>query len=125
MSRRRPHRHREFHDSAARSLPGLTSGPALGAAWDPVVDHTVFAPFATLDALLVTLGSTSLDVGAKGTLFCDPPFIPPIPDDPILLGFDLCFQAVSFPVGASFKFTNALDITFGLAPLEWRGPVRA
>ncbi len=107
-------------------LPGVTSGPVLGAVWDPVIDHTTFLPGATVDLLAVTPNPLNLSTGL-GTLLCDPttilvlesvpagtPFVLPVPVNCSLIGFPLCSQggsadAVSLAVG----LTNALDITVG------------
>ena len=32
-------------------LPGTTSGPVIGATWDPVIDHTTFLPSSVTDLL--------------------------------------------------------------------------
>ncbi len=107
-------------------LPGQTSGPSLGAVWDPVVDHTTFEPSATVDFLLLSLSSINVPAGAKGTLLCDVPFLLVLqnnaPGTPFplaipvvseLLGFPFCVQAASSSAPGQFRLTNALDCVFG------------
>lgn len=108
-------------------LPGVTSGPVVGATWDPIIDHAAFAPGAILDVLAVSLvspGAVNIPTPA-GTLLCDisvepllfttapgTPFTVPIPDDCDLVGVPLCTQGVSVDAGG-LALTNALDIAVG------------
>ena len=107
-------------------LPGQTSGPVLGATWDPVVDHTTFEPSATIDYLVISIASANVAAGGKGTLLCDVPFVLVIPNSspgtpfalPVpalgsLVGIPFCAQAASSTTPAQFKLTNALDCVFG------------
>ncbi len=109
----------------AALLPGLTSGPVIGATWDPAIDHTTFMPEATRDLLLISLSPVNINLGFPGTLLCNyeqgiarfnsapgVPFSIPVPNDCTLVGVELCTQGVSF-VGGLFQLTNALDITVG------------
>ncbi|MEM7308086.1 MAG: hypothetical protein AAF682_15515 [Planctomycetota bacterium] len=106
-------------------LPGATSGPVLGATWDPRIDHATFLPAAVLDLLGVAVGSANVPLGPLGTLLCDvtqppllftagpgAPFSVPIPPDCNLLGAGLCAQGASSD-GAVVRLTNALDIVLG------------
>ncbi|MEM7200947.1 MAG: kelch repeat-containing protein [Planctomycetota bacterium] len=106
--------------------PGLTP-PIAGKVWDPIVDHTTFAPTATLDLLLVG-PATGFSLPAPfGTLLCDPslPFLPvirapgrrfsvPLPVVPEVIGVRLCGQAASLDTGG-LQLTNALDIVVGVS----------
>lgn len=109
-------------------LPGVTSGPVVGATWDPVVDHTGFAKDAISDFVLVTGAPANLPLGPEGTLLCDvaaPPFLLAtsavpgapfalaVPDDCSLVGFPLCAQAGSVAPDLSAHLANALDIVIG------------
>ncbi len=109
----------------AAFLPGVTSGPVIGETWDPVVDHTVFAPQAQLDFVGVTPTATNLLIPGMGTLLCDvsvsplvftqpagQPFAIAIPYDCVFAGATLCSQAVSAGEGL-VELTNALDLTVG------------
>lgn len=105
--------------------PGATTGPVLGASWDPFIDHATFLPDAVLDFLGVTASATNVPLPPLGTLLCDltaPPFlftsapgVPfslSIPSNCILIGASLCSQGASASP-TDVKFTNALDITIG------------
>lgn len=107
-------------------LPGVTSPPASGEVWDPVVDHTSFVPASIADFLVISPGAAEVDLGAPGTLLCDAPYLTilvdaeplnpfsvPIPGDCQLVGLQLCAQAGSSADGASFQLTNAIDFTIG------------
>lgn len=107
-------------------LPGQTSGPVVGAVWDPQVDHTTFVPAALGDFLLFSPQALDVDLGPIGSLLCNVPFLVTlidvtpadpfavaIPNDCGLVGLELCSQAGSSPDGSSFQLTNALDITIG------------
>ena len=109
----------------AALLPGLTSGPVVGATWDPVIDHSTFLPDADRDLLLISPSPVNVYLGLQGTLLCnygqviarfnsDPgvPFSIPVPNNCTLIGVEFCSQGVSF-VGEIFRLTNALDITVG------------
>lgn len=109
----------------AALLPGLTSGPVIGATWDPAIDHATFFPASVADLLSVNVLPTNLFIGF-GTLLCDltspgpivsatpgNPFAIPIPGDCTIVGFSFCAQAASFDVAGGFGLTNALDITLG------------
>ncbi|MFO1053732.1 MAG: kelch repeat-containing protein [Planctomycetota bacterium] len=103
--------------------PGMTSGPVLGATWDPYVDHASFMPGAILDALLVGFGPANAPT-PFGTILCNTtgaialtgpagsPILLPIPMDNQLLGVTLNVQGVALDA-TSFALANALDITLG------------
>ncbi len=105
---------------------GLTSGPIIGATWDPYIDHSAFLPDAILDLAFITLQPGNARLIPFGTLLCSPPKLtdsfstPPgvpfairVPDNCAFVGLTICTQAVSLvPVGDA-KLTNALDITIG------------
>jgi hypothetical protein len=107
-------------------MPGLTSGPVLGAIWDPVIEHTTFVPAALADLLVVTLHPLEIFLPPFGTLLCDPsvilfsitgapgtPFAVPVPANCGLLGLPVCAQGASVdPLGA-LHLTNAIDATLG------------
>lgn len=108
-------------------LPGLTSGPAIGFTWDPVVDHTTFVPFSLLDLALISDTASNLPLPVEGTLLCDltspvftivlasapgAPFQIPINANPAFVGVQVCVQGASFD-GSSFHLANALDVTVG------------
>ena len=105
-------------------LPGQSSGPVIGATWDPVVDHASFQPGALLDVLVLTTLPANLPSG-MGTILCNVgagslsfgqlagvPFSLPIPANCNLVGAKLCVQAASVNL-ASVALTNALDLTIG------------
>ena len=105
------------------SRPSL---PVISQTWKPFVSHALFAPSASLDLLLVSVGSPVNLSRPAGTLLCDPtaqhqvyvaqpgsPFAIPIPDDCALLGTRACTQAASFTPGVGLELTNALDIVIG------------
>ena len=50
-------------------FPGITSGPVLGATWDPVIDHTTFLPNSVTDLLAFSTTPTNIPT-ALGTLLC-------------------------------------------------------
>ena len=107
-------------------LPGVTSGPVVGATWDPVIDHIPFLPTAVLDLAGVTLAPLNLALPPYGTLLCDVfsfppytfstapevPFAIPIPNQASLVGMTLCAQGLSTN-GSVIALTNALDLTLG------------
>lgn len=107
-------------------LPGVTSGPVLGATWDPVIDHTTFLPGATLDLLGITVNPLNVPLPPFGTLLCDPtviaaiptspagvPFAIPVPYDCALAGASLCTQGASLNAAGNLLLTNALDLVLG------------
>ncbi|MGE0141908.1 MAG: Kelch repeat-containing protein [Planctomycetota bacterium] len=103
--------------------PGTTSGPTLGATWDPRIDHASFLPGALLDVLLVGFTPDNLP-SPFGTILCDTngaialtgpsgsPFAVSIPLDEQLLGVTLSVQGVSIDA-SNVALANALDITLG------------
>ncbi|QDU68182.1 NHL repeat-containing protein [Engelhardtia mirabilis] len=107
-------------------LPGVTSGPVIGATWDPVISHGSFAPGALIDVLVVTSGPTNLPLPGFGTLLCDlavtyftattaagAPFAVDIPPTCQIVGLGLCTQGVSVDGVGGLLLTNALDIAVG------------
>ena len=109
----------------AALLPGQTSGPVLGAAWDPLVDHSTFLPGATVDVLGITATPANVPLPPYGTLLCDlstppvlftgpagNPFSIAVPTSCSLAGASLCAQAASTD-GATLGLTNALDLMVG------------
>jgi CubicO group peptidase (beta-lactamase class C family) len=106
--------------------PGVTTGPVLGATWDPVIDHAAFLAAAQVDFVAVTPGPLNLPVPPYGTLLCDifasppvvgsapagVPFALTVPDDCGLLGLNLSAQGLSSD-GTTILLTNALDIAIG------------
>lgn len=109
-------------------LPGVTSGPVIGATWDPIIDHTSFVPGSLADFMIVTPLPTNSDFGAPtGVLLCDPTtsflkvitatpgnaFSFPIPNVASFVGVTLCAQAGSIDPGFNAILTNALDLTVG------------
>ncbi len=115
----------------AMFLPGLTSGPVIGATWDPAIDHTTFMPAATLDAIALSAAPANISFGpplgtllgdfASPTLFVSGPasarFAIPFPNDARLTGLTLCSQGLSVDA-TRVRLTNALDLTIGdLQPL--------
>lgn len=106
-------------------LPGVSSGPVMGATWDPVIDHTAFMPGAVLDLLLVSTSGTNVPLPPLGTLLCDlapptvlvvepagTPLAIPVPTTSAIAGATLCSQGWSSD-GSITQLTNALDITIG------------
>ncbi len=105
-------------------LPGITTGPVLGATWDPVIDHTTFQPGAILDFVAVSSTPTNIASGF-GTILCGvspflvvtgttgAPFALSIPFDCTNLGLMLCAQGGSIDAALFIALTNALDITLG------------
>ncbi len=105
-------------------LPGLTP-PALGATWDPRVDHASFLSGAIFDVLAVA--STSANVPtALGTLLvaltppplvatrvAGTPFALYVPADCALAGAALFAQAASIDAAGQIEFANALDLVVG------------
>ena len=110
----------------AAFLPGQTSGPVVGATWDPVIDHTTFMPSATFDFMGITVNPLNLSLPPFGTLLCDPtvivtiqtssagvPFAVPVPNDCFFVGVTVYTQGASLDALGNIVFTNALDITIG------------
>lgn len=102
-------------------LEPSSTGPVLGALYDPSIDHGDFAPAATLDVFI--LGFFPINVVAgPGTLLVDPgvafllfvapgtPLNLPLPMDTSLVGLPLLLQGASIEPGKK-SFTNALEIT--------------
>lgn len=107
-------------------LPGVTSGPVIGATWDPVIDHSSFVPDSLIDVLAFSLTPTNLSLPGLGTILCLPPSVVPpanaVPGQPFeiplpvkcsLVGASVCSQALSLEPNGALRLTNALDITFG------------
>ncbi len=110
--------------------PGLTTGPVLGYTWDPIVDHTIFAPAAVADVLAVSaIGPLNVPT-SFGTLLIAPPFLGgvtvnpapgspfsvPIPLNCSLVGMSVWTQAGSVSPGTGgivIELTNALDLVLG------------
>lgn len=105
----------------AALMPGVTSGPLVGAVWDPVIDHSSFFPGALIDVL----GLSTAPINAPspfGTLLCNPsvlfagvagaPFLLAIPANCSLAGFTICAQGAATD-GISIVATNALDVVVG------------
>ncbi|MEM7310546.1 MAG: hypothetical protein AAF682_27975 [Planctomycetota bacterium] len=118
----------------AQLLPGVTSGPVIGAVWDPVI---VSSPGTTslVDVLITALTPADVPLlpGPNGTLLCNilpgiadtnfstpiggvqQPFAIPFPDEPSIIGITLCTQG-GYADGTTpgmIHLTNALDITIG------------
>ena len=102
-------------------LPGMTSGPLVGATWDPAIDHSSFFPGALIDVL--GLSSTAINAPSPfGTVLCNPtvllaglagvPFQLAIPANCSLAGFVICAQGASTD-GIAIVVTNALDVVVG------------
>lgn len=102
-------------------LPGVTSGPLIGATWDPIIDHSTFFPGAVID--FVALSFTSVNVPSPfGTALCNPDvlfagvpgnsFQLPIPANCMLGGVTFCIQGGATD-GVSIQVTNALDVVVG------------
>jgi|GEM_PF-2745137 len=109
-------------------LPGQTSGPVIGATWDPIIDHTSFVPVSLADFLIITPLPVNSDFGPPtGVLLCDPTtsflkvltvtpgtaFSFPIPNVPAFVGVTLCAQGGSIDPAFNAVLTNALDLTVG------------
>ena len=110
----------------AALLPGQTSGPVLGATWDPRVDHTAFAPGASLDVLVIDARGPINVPTRAGTLLCRIPgarqifavasgnsFQVAIPNDCSLIGRRACAQAAAVGGAGGVELTNALDLVVG------------
>ena len=109
-------------------LPGQTSGPVIGQVWDPVIDHSSFAPAAAIDLVFIDFGGP-INVplgGSLGTLLCSVPAGPLIftgapgaafgvafPDECVLVGLPACSQGASVGL-AGIELTNALDLVIGM-----------
>ncbi len=105
-------------------LPGVTSGPVIGATWDPVIDHTILQPGAILDFVGVS-GTVTNIPSPLGTILCGTapgivltsgagvPFAAAIPADCGLIGAALCTQGGSVDAIGAIALANALDLTIG------------
>lgn len=103
------------------ALSPSTLGPRIGTTWDPVIDHTDFAPTASLDLLGVSATLFNI-VWPDGTILIDPVgsafsvqfpgvnFAIPIPADPTLVGVTVYAQGASID-GLFLPLTNALEVT--------------
>lgn len=106
-------------------LPGVTRGPIIGAAWDPVV--TPFHPGALLDFIGVDLVAPINVSTAWGTLLVNSPPEPQlffnyapgtpfsigIPADCAYVGMSAWTQGGSVALGPDIALANGLDIVFG------------
>lgn len=107
--------------NAMALLPGLTSGPIVGATWDPAIDHSSFFPGAVLDVLGLSFVATNAP-SPFGTLLCTPSvlfagpagatFLLGIPANCSLAGVAFTAQGASTD-GVSILVTNALDVIVG------------
>jgi hypothetical protein len=111
--------------NALALLAGQSSGPVLGALWDPRVDHTSFAPNALID--LLALGAVPANLPADfGTVLLDPlaplswfarpagaSFALRVPSECAFAGLALSAQAVSVEASGVLALTNALDLVLG------------
>jgi hypothetical protein len=106
-------------------LPGRTTGPIVGAIWDPVVDHETFAPSAVVDFVGVDLVGPLNFPSPYGLVLITPPpssqlffalpgapFSIRIPNDCALIGVHAWSQGGSFN-GPGLELANAIDIVFG------------
>ena len=106
--------------------PGITSGPVVGSIWDPVVDHTAFAPGGIVDLLLIAVAPTEVAISPTSTLLVLPPlltspvvvvagqpFVLPIPDLPDLAGATFFVQAASMDITGGFELTNGIQADIG------------
>lgn len=105
-------------------MPGATSGPVIGATWDPSIDHSSFQPLAFVDVLVLALQPANIPA-PMGTILCDVSGAPltfsqlagttfslAIPNNCELVGKSLCVQGASLST-TSVALTNALDLVFG------------
>lgn len=99
--------------------------PRIGTTWKPFVDHTSFAPTATLDFVILGTGGPANIPGLQGTLLCNTPYttftalpgVPveiAIPFNPALIGVTRCSQGGSLVPGVGTVYANALDLVIGL-----------
>ncbi|MEM7307616.1 MAG: hypothetical protein AAF682_13140 [Planctomycetota bacterium] len=105
-------------------LAGATSGPVLGATWDPRIDHASFAPDALLDVLGISSQPANVPTpegtllalfGTGSTLLTAAPgeaFVAPLPDEASLVGLELTAQGAAV-TATSFALSNALDLVLG------------
>lgn len=102
-------------------LPGLTSGPIVGATWDPAIDHSSFFPGALLDVLGLSFVATNVP-SPFGTLLCTPSVLfagPAGAPFPLGIPANCSLAAVAFTAqgastdGVSILVTNALDVIVG------------
>jgi hypothetical protein len=110
-------------------LPGCTSRPIIGEVWDPVIDHTSFAPGAILDFVAVDTVAALNYSTPMGTLLITPPppqriytqlaggqtFEIPVPDDCSFVGVQVYAQGGAYTPapGPGIELTNALDLVLG------------
>jgi len=106
-------------------LPGVTSGPIIGATWDPVVDHSSFHTGAVLDILAIDLtgpinittpwGTLLVGISPMPIVVSNPagvPFGVGIPHDCGLVGALAYTQVAAWAPGTNL-LTNALDLVIG------------
>ena len=95
----------------------------MGATWDPVIDHTSFAPTAKMDLLNLSFSAKNR-LTPIGTILCGEVFhtivLEPgesaqirIPIEASLLGISICAQARSFDSTTDPQLTNAIDAIIG------------
>ncbi len=107
-------------------LPGVTSAPVIGQVWDPIIDHTSFAPSSLIDFIGIDVNGPINTTLTIGTLLCQLPppkqiyftmpgtsFQVPIPNDCSLAGQTYCSQAGSLSSGPQLELTNAIDFVIG------------
>jgi hypothetical protein len=106
--------------------PGQTSGPVIGAIWDPVVDHSSFFPGPLVDLLGISpvpapvdlpsvFGTFLIDIANPFLLFSSPagqPFQLQVNFNCALVGRQAFAQAASLDA-VDVVLTNALDLTVG------------
>ncbi len=106
-------------------LPGRTSGPVVGATWDPVLDHTSFHPAAVADFVAISSGPANIPLPI-GTLLCQPPapeltfssppgvpFALAVPQSCSLIGLNASAQGAAIDAVGGLLLANALDVVFG------------
>jgi hypothetical protein len=105
--------------------PGASSGPVVGATWDPVISHSSFFVSAVLDFVAIGvapanvptgLGTLLVDVGQVYAVASSPaagvPFAIPVPASCGLVGTPLFAQGASTN-GVFVLLTNGLDLVLG------------
>ena len=102
----------------------VTTRPVLGGTWDPIVDHSEFAPASLIDVAVFGTSVIDVTVPDLGTILCNDlladvltalpgtPFALAIPDTITLLGAELCVQALSLDADG-MHLANAIDIRVG------------
>ncbi len=108
-------------------MAGQTSGPIVGATWDPLIDHTSFLPGAVTDFIMANPDGVQANVPSSiGTILCNipdvslifvnttpgTPFSIPVPSKCDLVGLTVCSQGGSLSATET-QLTNALDLTIG------------